>query len=112
MKTETLTNEQTQFLIWIQRNYEFLKHMRFEPPIQSYPHWLYEILLKGVYTTTRDRDIINYTIKYLRGMGLKTYNKDWTWDKNGAEMDWLCNVRVGIIKMPRGNSGTTTIGTI
>jgi hypothetical protein len=103
---ESLTIKQHQFLIWVNRNYEWLKIRGFEPSIQSYQHWLYEILMKHEYTE-EDKFHINYTIKFIKAMGLTTYNRDWTWDKNGAELDWLCNVRsVGFIKMPNG--GTTT----
>lgn len=106
---ESLTIKQQEFLLWLNRNYEWLKTKGFQPSIQSFPHWLYEILNTGEYTED-DKFHINYTIKYLRGIGLTTYNKEWTWDKYGAELDWLVNVKsVGFIKMPRGG---TTMGTI
>jgi hypothetical protein len=93
MRTQSLTIKQQDFLLWVQRNFEFLKHKGFHPPIQSYPHWLYEILNTGEYSDD-DKGYIDYTIKYMKGIGLVTYNKEWTWDKNGAELDWLNNLKV------------------
>jgi hypothetical protein len=109
----SLSQEQTSFLTWVNRNYEWLKTKGFEPSIIAFQHWNYKILLDGNYTE-EDREHINYTIKFIKGrLGLTTYNKDWTWDKHGAEMDWLVNVKsAGFIKTPRGNWGTTAIGTI
>ena len=115
---ESLTIKQVSFLTWVNRNYEWLKMKGFEPSIQSFPHWLYEILLKGEYSN-EDKFHINYTIKFIKAMGLTTYNSDWTWDKDGAELDWLCNVRgVGISNTRNGSkfivmpNGGTTLGTI
>lgn len=89
---KSLTIKQHKFLVWLNHNYEWLKSKGFEAPIQSFPHWLYEILLKGEYDED-DKFYINYTIKFIKAMGLVTYNPDWVWDKNGAELDWLCNAR-------------------
>ena len=92
----SLTIKQTIFLAWVQRNYEWLKSKGFEPPIQSYPHWLYGIITSGEYTEL-DKMMINETIQFIKGLGLNTYNQHWTWDKGGAELDWLVNLRtVGI----------------
>ena len=88
----SLSQEQTSFLTWVNRNYEWLKTKGFEPSIQAFQHWNYKILLDGNYTE-EDKFHINYTIKFIKGMGLTTYNKDWTWDKDGAELDWLVNSR-------------------
>ena len=85
--------EQYKFLTWLNRNYEWLKSKGFEPPIQSYPHWLYDMIRRGNYTE-EDKGYINYTIKFLRNIGLKTYHSKWTWDKNGAELDWIINVKL------------------
>ena len=89
---QLLSQHQTSFLAWVSRNYEFLKSKGFEAPIQSFPHWLYGILLAGEYTED-DKFYINYTIKFIKGIGLTTYHHHWTWDKNGADMDWLVNVK-------------------
>ena len=89
---QLLSQHQTSFLAWVSRNYEFLKSKGFEAPIQSFPHWLYGILLAGEYNED-DKFYINYTIKFIKGIGLTTYHHHWTWDKNGAEMDWLVNVK-------------------
>lgn len=110
----SLTIKQQDFLLWVNRNYEWLKTKGFKPSIQSFPHWLYEILNTGEYTDD-DRFHINYTIKYLRGIGLTTYNKEWTWDKNGAELDWLVNVVTTpngskFFKIPNGNRMTNVMG--
>ena len=40
-----------------------------------------------------DKKHIDNTIKFIKRLGLTTYNKDWTWDKNGAELDWIVNLR-------------------
>ena len=113
-----LTIKQHKFLVWLNQNYEWLKSKGFEAPIQSFPHFLYEIILRGEYDED-DKFYINYTIKFMKGMGLVTYNPDWVWDKDGAELDWLCNVRgVGISNTRNGSkfivmpNGGTTLGTI
>lgn len=91
MKIYTITSEQILFLKWVTRNYEFLKHKGFKEPTQPFQHWVYGLLMGGTYTRN-DRSIINYTIGFLRGIGMTTYKKDWEWDKNGAELDWIVNV--------------------
>lgn len=91
----SLTEQQASFLAWVNRNYEWLKMKGFEPPIQSFPHWLYGILLAGEYSED-DKFYINYTIKFIKGIGLTTYHQYWTWDKNGAHLDWLVNVKTNV----------------
>jgi hypothetical protein len=89
---QLLSQHQTSFLAWVSRNYGFLKSKGFEAPIQAFPSWLYGILLAGEYNED-DKFYINYTIKFIKGIGLTTYHHHWTWDKNGAELDWLVNVK-------------------
>ena len=43
--------------------------------------------------TDDDREYLKELIRFIRGLGLKTYKRDWTWDKNGAELDWIVNLR-------------------
>lgn len=43
--------------------------------------------------TDEDREYLRELIRFVHGLGLRTYKRDWTWDKNGAELDWIVNLR-------------------
>ncbi len=43
--------------------------------------------------TDEDGEYLRELIRFIRGLGLRTYKRDWTWDKNGAELDWIVNLR-------------------
>mgnify|MGYP000240608687 CR=1 FL=1 len=91
MNEYQLNTQQIKFLSWVNRNYEWLRSKGFEPPIQSFPHWVHGVLIMGWYNED-DKFYINYTIKFIKAMGLKTFNPNWIWDKNGPELDWLVNI--------------------
>jgi len=87
-----LTKEQKQFLSWLNRNYEWLISRGFKAEPQPFQHNIHRIMIDGMYSNT-DKNTILKTIKFINGMGLTTYHKEWTWDKYNADLDWLINVK-------------------
>jgi hypothetical protein len=92
MNTHFLTEKQHNFLSWLARNYEWLKTKGYSHNWQPLQHNLHRIMVSGGYSDD-DKKHIDNTIKFIKRLGLTTYNKDWTWDKNGAELDWIVNLR-------------------
>jgi hypothetical protein len=43
--------------------------------------------------TDEDKIQIDNLIRFIKGLGISTYNRDWTWDVNGAQLDWIVNLR-------------------
>lgn len=43
--------------------------------------------------TDEDKKHIDELIRFIKGLGINTYKRDWTWDKNGAQLDWIVNLR-------------------
>lgn len=89
---QQLNPNQQKFLLWLNRNYDWMKSIGYHPMNQPYQHTIYNILIAGEYDE-RDKEIINYSIKFLRGLGMKTYYPEWEWKKGNAELDWLINIR-------------------
>jgi hypothetical protein len=90
-----LTKEQKQFLSWLNRNYEWLVSRGFKSETQPFQHNIHRIMVDGTYSDT-DKNTILKAIKFIRGMGLVSYHKGWTWDgdKDVNNLDWLVNVKV------------------
>jgi hypothetical protein len=90
-----LTKEQKQFLSWLNRNYEWLKSRGFKSETQPFQHIIHLIMVDGMYSD-RDKNTILKAIKFIRGMGLVSYHKGWTWDgdKDVNNLDWLINVKI------------------
>jgi hypothetical protein len=90
-----LTKEQKQFLSWLNRNYEWLKSRGFKSETQPFQHIIHRIMVDGTYSDM-DKNTILKAIKFIRGMGLVSYHKGWTWDgdKDVNNLDWLVNVKV------------------
>ena len=90
-----LTPDQKQFLSWLNRNYEWLKSRGFKSETQPFQHNIHRIMVDGMYSDT-DKNVILKAIKFIRGMGLTTYHKDWTWDRDEdvSNLDWLINVKI------------------
>jgi len=94
MNTHFLTIEQYTFLMWVNRNYEWLKGKGYRTTWQPVQHNIHRIMVSSGYTD-EDREYLKELIRFINGMGLKTYKRDWTWDKKGAELDWLVNTPMG-----------------
>jgi hypothetical protein len=81
--------QQREFLVWVNHNYEWMKTKGFTSN-QPYQHIIYEVLVRGEYNE-EEKHIIGDSVRFLHSIGLNTYKRDWVWDKNGAELDWLLN---------------------
>jgi hypothetical protein len=88
-----LTTEQHSFLIWVNRNYEWLKMKGYTTKWQPTQHNIHRIMVSSGYTD-EDRVYLKELLRFINGLGLVTYKRDWIWDKNGAELDWTVNVKI------------------
>lgn len=93
MKTYPLTIQQYTFLMWVNRNYEWMKLKGYKTTFQPFQHLVHRIMVSSEYTE-EDKLMMDGVIRFLRGVGLKTYHKHWTWERDGAELDWLMNMRL------------------
>ncbi len=92
MNTHYLSIQQYTFLQWVNRNYEWLKMKGYNTTWQPVQHNIHRIMVSSGYTD-EDGEYLRELIRFIRGLGLRTYKRDWTWDKNGADLDWLMNMR-------------------
>ena len=74
------------------RNYEWLKSKGFSHNWQPFQHNVHRIMVSSTYTD-EDKEQIDNLIRFIKGLGISTYNRDWTWDVNGAQLDWIVNLR-------------------
>jgi hypothetical protein len=94
MKTYPLTIQQYTFLKWVNRNYEWMKTKGYKTTYQPFQHRVHRMMVSSEYTE-EDKLMMDGVRRFLGGIGLKTYNRDWTWDRSGAELDWLVNTPMG-----------------
>ena len=92
MNTHYISIQQYSFLQWVNRNYEWLKMKGYNTTWQPFQHNIHRIMVSSGYSD-EDREYLKELIRFINGLGLKTYKRDWTWDKNGAELDWIVNLR-------------------
>jgi hypothetical protein len=87
-----VSKEQVSFLTWLYHNYSWMVSRGYTPNTIAFQSVILRIVRDGEYGTM-DKEMIEDSIRFLRGRGLKTYSKYWRWKEDSPELDYLVNIK-------------------